>query len=158
MYPPSGPQGPSPAISDLPRVDADDRDDELVPPPLPPRHGKLWVQLTLLAATFVTTTITGACHYASFSIDFAKLSAEGGGQLGVDLFSDPLFYARGLWYSLTILGILGLHEMGHYIACLRYDVEATRPYFLPAPLPLTGPSAARSSTRRPSGSLQRKRT
>src|SRR5688572_10466216 len=28
--------------------------------------------------------------------------------------------------------------MGHYIACLRYDVEATLPYFLPAPLPLTG--------------------
>lgn len=137
MYPPSGPQGPSPAISDLSPVDADDRDDEVVPPP-PPRHGKLWVQLTLLAATFATTTITGACHYASFSIDFSKLSADGGGQLGVDLFSDPLFYARGLWYSLTILGILGLHEMGHYVACLRYDVDATRPYFLPAPLPLTG--------------------
>jgi membrane-associated protease RseP (regulator of RpoE activity) len=28
--------------------------------------------------------------------------------------------------------------MGHYIACLRYGVDATRPYFLPAPLPLTG--------------------
>ena len=134
MYPPSGPQGPPPVISDLPPVEPDDRYGD-VPPPLP-RHGKLWVQLTLLAATFATTTITGACHYASFSIDFSKLSA--GGQLGVDLFSDPLFYARGLWYSLTILGILGLHEMGHYVACLRYDVEATRPYFLPAPLPLTG--------------------
>ena len=28
--------------------------------------------------------------------------------------------------------------MGHYIACLRYDVKASLPYFLPAPLPLTG--------------------
>jgi membrane-associated protease RseP (regulator of RpoE activity) len=96
------------------------------------------VQLSLLAATIVTTTITGACHYASFTIDFSQLSAEGGGQLGGDLLSDPWFYARGLWYSLTILAILGAHEMGHYIACLRYDVDATRPYFLPAPLPLTG--------------------
>ncbi len=28
--------------------------------------------------------------------------------------------------------------MGHYVACLRYGVDASRPYFLPAPLPLTG--------------------
>jgi membrane-associated protease RseP (regulator of RpoE activity) len=138
VYPPSGPQGPSPVSRDLPPEDPSDRYDEFVAPPPPPRHGKLWVQLTLLAATFVTTTVTGACHYASFSIDFSQLGADGGGQLGADLFSDPMFYAHGLWYSLTILAILGTHEMGHYIACLRYDVEATRPYFLPAPLPLTG--------------------
>ena len=50
----------------------------------------------------------------------------------------PRFYLHGLWYSLTVLGILGCHEMGHYVACLRYGVDATRPYFLPAPLPLTG--------------------
>ena len=34
-----------------------------------------------------------------------------------------MFYARGLWYSLTILAILGCHEMGHYVACLRYNVD-----------------------------------
>ena len=138
MYPSSGPQGPSPAIPNLPPVDPNDRYDDFVPRPLPPRHGKLWVQVTLLLATIATTTFTGACHYASFTIDFAKLTAEGGGQLGAELFSDPMFYVRGLWYSLTILGILGVHEMGHYVACLRYGVDATRPYFLPAPLPLTG--------------------
>lgn len=138
MYPPSGPQRPFPVIADLPPVDPADRYDAFVPPPLPPRHGRLWVQVSLLLATIATTTLTGACHYASFAIDFSKLTAEGSGQLGTDLFSDPWFYVRGLWYSLTILAILGVHEMGHYVACLRYGVEATRPYFLPAPLPLTG--------------------
>ena len=45
---------------------------------------------------------------------------------------------RGLWYSVTILAILGSHELGHYFACRYYDVDASLPYFLPAPLPLTG--------------------
>jgi membrane-associated protease RseP (regulator of RpoE activity) len=44
----------------------------------------------------------------------------------------------GLWYSLTLLGILGAHEMGHYYFCRRYNVDATLPYFIPAPIPLTG--------------------
>lgn len=138
MYPPSGPPGPSSAFPELPPPDPTDRYDTLVPPPLPPRGGRLWVQLSLLALTLVTTTITGACHYASFTIDFAALNDPNGAPLGPDLFRNPAFYLQGLWYSLTILAILGLHEMGHYVACLRYGVDATRPYFLPAPLPLTG--------------------
>ena len=138
MYPPSGPPSPPIVVPDLPPADPNDRYGDFAAPPPAPRHGKLWVQLTLLAATILTTTFTGACHYASFSIDFSQLRADGAGQLGSEMFADPMFYARGLWYSLTILGILGVHEMGHYVACLRYDVEATRPYFLPAPLPLTG--------------------
>ena len=30
------------------------------------------------------------------------------------------------------------HELGHYVACLYYDVDATLPFFLPAPTPFTG--------------------
>jgi len=37
-----------------------------------------------------------------------------------------------------MVALRGWHERGHYRACLRYDVVATRPFFLPAPLPLTG--------------------
>ncbi len=42
-------------------------------------------------------------------------------------------FLNGLWYSLTILAILGTHEMGHYIACRIYGIDASLPYFLPAP-------------------------
>jgi membrane-associated protease RseP (regulator of RpoE activity) len=38
---------------------------------------------------------------------------------------------QALAYSAAVLGILGAHEMGHYVACRRYDVDATLPYFLP---------------------------
>jgi membrane-associated protease RseP (regulator of RpoE activity) len=43
------------------------------------------------------------------------------------------FWPQGLAYSGAVLGILGAHEMGHYLACRRYDVDATLPYFLPFP-------------------------
>jgi membrane-associated protease RseP (regulator of RpoE activity) len=44
----------------------------------------------------------------------------------------------GLSYSVTILVILGFHELGHYAACRYYDVDASLPYFLPMPIVLTG--------------------
>ena len=109
-----------------------------MPPPLPPAHGRLWVQLVLLGATVVTTTVVGGCHYYSFAIDLATVNQLPPEASTSALFLEPLFWLRGLWYSLTILAILGCHEMGHYVACLRYGVDVTRPYFLPAPLPLTG--------------------
>ena len=142
MPPSDEPIGPSDSI---------DQYEQFVPKPLPDPHGRLRVQLLLLALTLVTTTLAGGCHYDSFVVDMSSLTPvaidptlsewdvlrlafrELGGRL-----SDPFFWLHGLWYSLTILAILGCHEMGHYVMCLRYNVEATRPYFLPAPLPLTG--------------------
>ena len=46
------------------------------------------------------------------------------------------WYIGGAWYSIGVLAILGAHEMGHYIACRRYSVDATLPYFIPAPPPV----------------------
>ena len=48
-----------------------------------------------------------------------------------------------------MLGILGAHELGHYLACRYYDVDATLPWFLPAPLPLTGTLGAFIRLREP---------
>ncbi len=88
-----------------------------------------WLHIALLLATLVTTTIVGGLHYASFISNF--------GARAVTL-SRSLIFPDGLWYSLTLLGILGAHEMGHYLACRYHQVDATLPYFMPAPLPLTG--------------------
>src|SRR5438270_62388 len=57
---------------------------------------------------------------------------------------------RGFWYSGTILAILGCHEMGHYLACRYYDVDASLPFFLPVPPPmLTGTLGAFIRIREP---------
>jgi membrane-associated protease RseP (regulator of RpoE activity) len=121
-----------------PPIDPLDHYEQFIPKPLPPPHGRLWVQLLLFALTLVSTTLAGACHYNSFMIDLASADFPPlATPSATDLFGSPIFYLHGLWYSLTILAILGCHEMGHYVACLRYDVIATRPFFLPAPV-LTG--------------------
>jgi membrane-associated protease RseP (regulator of RpoE activity) len=41
----------------------------------------------------------------------------------------------GAPYAATVLAILGAHEMGHYLACRRYRIPATLPFFLPGVVP-----------------------
>jgi membrane-associated protease RseP (regulator of RpoE activity) len=94
-----------------------------------PPAGRSWRHIILFALTVLSTTLVGAEHYASFYMDF--------GSRRLDL-SDIGLYLGGLWYSASILAILGAHEYGHYYACRYYGVDASLPYFLPAPLPLTG--------------------
>jgi len=55
------------------------------------------------------------------------------------LFTTTYFTFIGGWsYSLPVLTVLGAHEFGHYFYCRKYGVDASLPYFLPAPFPLTG--------------------
>lgn len=48
-------------------------------------------------------------------------------------FTHPHVLHEGLTFSAALLAILTAHEMGHYIACRRYGVRATLPFFIPAP-------------------------
>lgn len=49
------------------------------------------------------------------------------------VFSHPRLLAEGATFSASLLAILFSHEMGHYLACRYYKVNATPPYFIPAP-------------------------
>ena len=101
-------------------------------PPLARTRDRVGLHVLLLLVTVVTTTLVGALHHFTFTVGFG---AEAVPALP---FRNPWFYLQGLWYSGTVLAILGCHEMGHYLACRYYRVDASLPYFLPAPLPLTG--------------------
>ncbi|HKV09916.1 MAG TPA: site-2 protease family protein [Thermoanaerobaculia bacterium] len=46
---------------------------------------------------------------------------------------DPALLRIGLSFSIPALVILLAHELGHYVACRRYRLAATLPYFLPVP-------------------------
>lgn len=45
----------------------------------------------------------------------------------------PALLAQGVIFAASLLAILAAHEAGHYLACRRYGVNATLPFFLPAP-------------------------
>jgi membrane-associated protease RseP (regulator of RpoE activity) len=94
----------------------------------------------LLIATFVSTTLVGADHYLSYLSDYTRSAASPGWA--------PLVFG-GLWYSGTILLILGAHELGHYLACRYYQVDASLPFFIPMPLVLTGTLGAFIRIREP---------
>lgn len=85
--------------------------EPLPPPPAPPvrRHVVLFLVTafsTALAATY---------------------------RQGHDPLSDPASLVHGLPFAAALLAILLVHESGHYLMCLRHGVDASLPYFLPAP-------------------------
>jgi membrane-associated protease RseP (regulator of RpoE activity) len=109
------------------------------PRPFPKFRDRRWLHLLLFLLTFATTTLVGAQLYAAFQADFQAPT----------LALNGTFFLRGLWYSVTILAILGCHELGHYLACRYYDVDASLPYFIPMPLILTGTMGAFIKIREP---------
>jgi membrane-associated protease RseP (regulator of RpoE activity) len=53
--------------------------------------------------------------------------------------TDTSYLIDGLSFSISLLFILMSHEMGHYVACRLYRVDATLPFFIPTP-PMIGPA------------------
>jgi membrane-associated protease RseP (regulator of RpoE activity) len=104
---------------------------------------RVWLHVMLLALTLGTTTVAGAFQYLGFLESFGSLDTH------VLPMPIPALILRGLWYSGTILAILGSHELGHYFACRYYNVDATLPFFIPMPLALTGTLGAVIRIREP---------
>jgi membrane-associated protease RseP (regulator of RpoE activity) len=108
-------------------------------PTRPKFRDRVWLHVLLLLLTIATTTLAGAGHWLSFTLDFS-VDTRG---------LDSALLIHGLWYSVTILAILGCHELGHYLACRYYDVDASLPFFLPMPILLTGTLGAFIRIREP---------
>jgi len=87
---------------------------------------RVWVHVLLFLATVLTTTMVGMELWGSHEFMAGRVSP------GSPVW--PLL-PGGLWYSFAVLAILGSHEMGHYLACSHYRINASLPYFLPVPPP-----------------------
>ncbi|NLF78394.1 MAG: site-2 protease family protein [Chloroflexi bacterium] len=86
-------------------------------------HGRIrpgprpwWPNAVLLALTVLSLLYAGAIHEA--------------GMRGETTFA----LWQGWPYALSMLLILGSHELGHYFAARHHHVNVTLPYFIPAPV------------------------
>lgn len=70
------------------------------------------IQFFLFVTTLTTTTLAGYTFTSSKSESFEAI-------------------LQGLYFSIPFLGILTIHEFGHYITARLYRVKVTLPYFIP---------------------------
>jgi Zn-dependent protease len=91
------------------------------------------VNVILLALTIISTWLAGIIYAGGEQL--ARLvppDGDFGAVLG-SIFSHPGLWPVGLPYAFTLLGILGIHEMGHYVAARMHKAAVTLPFFIPLP-------------------------
>lgn len=101
-----------------------------------PNNTKL--NVILLVLTIISTCFAGVIQYA------------GNTELGRQLLSSvadpieaygiilrtPALWLSGVPYAATLLGILGIHELGHYFTARHHKAAVTLPFFIPMPFGL----------------------
>jgi len=98
--------------------------------------GRVWLHVLLLILTVLTTTIVGARMQFNFAHDLPAFDLDRDWGVFLTFWRQPAALLDGLPFSLTLITILLAHEFGHYLACVYYGVEATLPFFIPAPTPI----------------------
>jgi membrane-associated protease RseP (regulator of RpoE activity) len=93
---------------------------------------RVWLNILLFAVTAVSTFVVGfswsiGYKYAEvFSQDPEFVPDPG-------MILNPEIIVLSLIYTVVLLGILLGHELGHFLVCQHYRIDATLPYFIPAP-------------------------
>ena len=92
----------------------------------PPR---IRMNIVLFVLTFTSSIYWGFIQYQQF------YSEELRSVLTSNPFEAPSALLGGLPFGIAVIAILLAHEMGHYLTCRHYGIEASLPYFLPLPPP-----------------------
>ena len=78
-------------------------------------NGIPWLNVGLAAMTLLSTLYAGTRWY------------------GLSVLEDPTAMLKAWPFAAAALGILAIHEFGHYLMSRYHEVEASLPYFLPFP-------------------------
>ena len=93
-----------------------------------------WPALALFALTIISTLAVGSEFAISYAHNQAPFSASDNPFDPMLLpFEHPRLLLLGIPFSFTLIGILLAHELGHWFACRHYGIDASYPYFIPAP-------------------------
>jgi membrane-associated protease RseP (regulator of RpoE activity) len=115
-------------------------------PEAPAAERQRWrLPALLFALTVVTTTLAGVglAHELATTVVFYEPLLL--------VLRDPSALLGGLSFSLPLLLIFSMHEMGHFLVARHYGVQASLPFFIPLPAGL-GTLGAVIAMREPSRS------
>lgn len=101
----------------------------------PPR-GRIWIYVVAFLLTVFTTLLVGARMEFNYQHGLPALSLNDDTLSVFPLrwgLGHPRNLLLGIPFSLTLMLILFVHEMGHYLYCRYYKVYATLPFFVPFP-------------------------
>lgn len=87
----------------------------------PPTTRRTWIPRALFGGTIMTVMIDG--YYRAVSTNLIAKVGE------------PLVIA--ILYTISLMGILGIHELGHIIASKKHKLRVSWPYFIPG-IPIVG--------------------
>jgi len=109
-----------------------------------PRASDARVNLVLFVLTLLSVLFVGA------SMSYTG-PVSGAGEVS---FLDTLLLIgrnlpAGLPFAVSLLGILGVHEFGHYLAARRNRTAVSLPYFIPLPMSVFGTMGAFISMKEP---------
>ena len=93
---------------------------------------RLWLNVLLFVVTMFSTFFVGF----SWSINYKYAEVFGDMNefpISLDMLLDPQIIFLSILYAVVLLGILLGHELGHFLTCRYYNIDATLPFFIPAP-------------------------
>lgn len=92
----------------------------------------VWVNYVLMVSVIITTVITGSILHIGESDIWNKELTGLMSNVGEIFLPENLFFGA-LLFSLPLLSILFIHEMGHYYISKKHGIETSLPFFLPVP-------------------------
>ena len=95
------------------------------------KEKSIWINIGLLIAVIITTTLTGSLLQMGVS-DLQSLSNI------TDVFLPENILNGILFFSFPLMSILFIHEMGHYFISKRHGIHTSLPFFIPIPPILPG--------------------
>jgi len=86
----------------------------------------VWINIFLLIAVIITTVITGSILHIGY-FDIWSLSDP------MDILKPVNLFYGAIYFSIPLMSILVIHEMGHYFISKKHGVATSLPFFLPIP-------------------------
>jgi membrane-associated protease RseP (regulator of RpoE activity) len=78
--------------------------------------GVPWLNVGLFLGTVLSTLFAGAFYWYQ-----------------IPVLEEPLRILEAWPFTAAIIGVLGIHELGHYVLSRYHGVQASLPYFIPVP-------------------------